>query len=173
MPLQRWPVEALCDLLERELCAARTSQITATIYLLGPAHRRLARTQRLVLRDMASTTLGTEMRATIGSIAPRPPAQVTVVTVTIVPITPPGVLLEATNAMPIAERPPVSVEPASMMARSWVRDGSGDAVDDRSPSGICNLLAKATCLKALSDRLQLYAYREAFIRAALEAQMLD
>ncbi len=76
---------------------------------------------------------------------------------------------------------------ARWVAPVWIRVGSGAAEAVRSPgdaleklmyrwpspSGICNLLAKATCLKALGDRLELDASREASIRAAIEAQMLD
>lgn len=76
---------------------------------------------------------------------------------------------------------------ARWLAPVWIRVGSGVAEAVRSPndaleklmyrwpsqSGTYYSLAKATCLKALSSRLELNASREVFVKAAIEAQMLD
>ncbi len=76
---------------------------------------------------------------------------------------------------------------ARWLAPVWIRVGNGAAEAVRSPgdaleklmyrwpsrTGTCYSLAKANCFKALADRLELNTSREAFIRAAIEAQMLD
>lgn len=76
---------------------------------------------------------------------------------------------------------------ARWLAPVWIRVGSGVAEAVRSPSDALEKLmyrwpndkglhyssAKSCCLEALSQRHKLDASREAFIRAAIEAKMLD
>ncbi|WP_409457356.1 DUF982 domain-containing protein [Rhizobium sp.] len=76
---------------------------------------------------------------------------------------------------------------ARWLAPVWIRVGSGVAEAVRSPSDALEKLvyrwpsqkgmhyssAKSYCIEALSQRHKLDASREAFIRAAIEAKMLD